>query len=318
MRKLIAFAAAIAVMVVFAFTILSDKVVLSFSEPLNIGVENTTPPNQAQPQDFGGSGLQFSYFGPDFYCQIYTDFRVRCFGSDEHGVVSDVPNETGFTQVDGGDTYACAANEIDDFVYCWGAITLRPTTIQPTVEPTIEPTPTEVVGTAVPTVEATVEPTVEPAPELHECQLGFPNNVVLPLNIINGSWSEDCVYPVELDDVAAGDRYYKFIWFEALVSASWVATLESSEDTVLLLYEWDTERETWVFTEMNDDIVFGNTNSRIEWDAIAGQRYLLDITTYNANTLGDFTLTLEGQAGSAPNSLIQPNTQGAMPFERQK
>ena len=69
---------------------------------------------------------------------------------------------------------------------------------------------------------------------------------------------------------------------------------------------------------MNDDIQRDNTDSRMEWTSVAGQSYLLDVTTYKAATLGNFTLTLSGAEGSTQNSLIQPNTQSTAPAERRK
>ena len=54
-----------------------------------------------------------------------------------------------------------------------------------------------------------------------------------------------------------------------------------------------------MLVEMNDDIQQGNTNSRIEWTTVTGQSYLLDITAYEATTLGDFALTLDAAAETA-------------------
>ena len=133
-----------------------------------------------------------------------------------------------------------------------------------------------------------------PAPtvvaEIDPCEIVFPANAVLPITL-TGSWVEDeeCVYPVELEDVADGDRYFRWVGFVATVAHSpWTATLESTEDTYMLLYEWDDDDEIWNLLEKNDDIVSGNTNSRISWTPTEGQSYLLDLTTYNADTLGDF------------------------------
>ena len=152
--------------------------------------------------------------------------------------------------------------------------------------------------------------------EPNPCKLSLPDDP-LPITI-EGSWLAECVYPYELDDVRDGDRYYRYVEFETLSSESWVTALESSEDTVLVLFELDAASESWVLVEMNDDIQPGNTNSRIEWTSVAGQSYLLDVTTYEATTLGDFTLTLNAAAGSAQNSMIQPNTQSTEPVERRK
>ena len=131
------------------------------------------------------------------------------------------------------------------------------------------------------------------------CALGLPDDT-LPF-AIEGSWSTECVYPHELDDVRDGDRYYRYVEFETPSGDAWEAALESSEDTVLVLFEWDAASESWALVEMNDDIQQDNTNSRIEWTSVAGQRYLLDVTTYEATTLGDFTLTVDATAGGTQN-----------------
>ena len=184
-----------------------------------------------------------------------------------------------------------------------------------TPEPTATPTPTTTATpepTATPTPTATQEPTPEvgsgtgadgesvasgsegeqDAPGPDSCALNLPDDA-LPVTI-EGSWSTECVYPHELDDVRDGDRYYRYVEFETPSGDSWAAALTSLEDTVLVLFEWDAGSESWALVEMNDDIQQDNTNSRIEWTSVAGQRYMLDVTTYEATTLGDFTLTLDG------------------------
>lgn len=314
MRKLLAITVAIAVIGGLAVTMLADKQVLSFSEPFDTRVENATPSNQVQPQDFAGAGSQFYYFGPNFMCQIFTDTTVVCYGSDTHGVVSSTPNITGFTNVDGGDTYACAFHQATRSNYCWGSISLSPTTIQPeptiapTVEPTIEPTvdPTVEPTTVVPTVEPTVEP---PPVATNSCRVNLSDSAngrfSLPVTK-DDEWVEECTYTLDdltnlLDNssIPKGNRYSKYTAFIFQTAVPLVATLESVEDTVMLLWEYESDDNGNIvegslrFVEANDDLVSGNTNSRIAWTTVAGKGYILDMTTYELNTLGDFTLTLE-------------------------
>ena len=144
MRKFIPMAAALAIIAVLASAILASGEVFSFSVPGTGDSADRTPANQSQPQDFAGAGSQFYYFGPDFMCQIFSDSTIGCFGSNTNNIVSNVPTETSFTNIDGGDTYACAYHQATQFNRCWGAITLRPTTSQPTAtpEPTAIPEPT--------------------------------------------------------------------------------------------------------------------------------------------------------------------------------
>jgi len=336
MRKFIPVTLAIAIVAVAAVAILTSSEALSFSDiSINNPVGNEMPPNQSQPQDFAGAGSQFYYFGPDFMCQIFLDTTISCYGSNANGVVSNTPNITGFSNVDGGDTYACAFHQATRFNYCWGAITRRPTTIQPTIAPTIqpttpptvEPTPTEVVGTAVPTVVPTITPTiiptVEPTPVPSPCRIAMPAGGTLPATI-TGSWIENCVYPIEIDDAEAGDHYYRYVRFRVNTASSpWVATLSSSEDTYMLLWEIDAATDEWTLIDENDDLADDNTNSRITWTPTIGTSYVLDLTTYKANTLGDFTLTIkksatDSQGLSSDQSMEYSDSPNTIPLERRQ
>ena len=329
MRRFISMAAALAIVVVAAVAILASGEVLSFSTPgSDVSVGDKAPADQAQPQDYYGEATRGFYFGPDFMCAIYSNTTtIECYGSNTHGVVSSTPQNAGFSFIDGGDTYACAYNQSENFHYCWGSITLRPSTTQPTA--TSEPTATpEATATALPP-GVTPEPTATSAPQAtatpvpDPCRIVLPDSFILPLTQ-TGSWIEDCVYPFELENIADGDRYFRYALITASVATrSWVATLTSDEDTVLVLSEWNAETEEWDFIEQNDDLAQGNTNSRIEWTPVQGKSYALDLTTYNATTLGDFTLTVEagtasGQSSGMEQNMGQSDLQGAVPFERRQ
>jgi len=126
----------------------------------------------------------------------------------------------------------------------------------PTLTATATPSPMPIpTATPEPTPTATPEPTPEggsssdsgdesgtDGPEPDPCKLSLPDGP--PPIAIEGSWLAECVYPYELDDVGDGDRYHRYLEFETLSADSWVATLESTEDTVLVLFEWDTESES--------------------------------------------------------------------------
>ena len=87
------------------------------------------------------------HYGPNFVCLLITEGAIECLGSDVFGVVSGVPDVSGFTEINGGDTYACAYNETESFEYCWGGIERQPAT---TPGPTMTPAPS-VTGTPSPT-----------------------------------------------------------------------------------------------------------------------------------------------------------------------
>lgn len=173
------------------------------------------------------------------------------------------------------------------------------------------------VPTIEPTVEPTAEPTVEPTPVVIDpCQIELPTTFFLP-HTVNGSWIDDCVYPVDLTNVEDGDRYYRYVTIDVIVAgSSLTATLESSEDTVMLLWEWNEADEEWDFVEINDDLEAGNTNSRITWTPVQGATYLLDLTTYESETLGDFTLKIEDGSASSQGQRMQSSNMSNRSLER--
>ena len=330
MKRFISVAAALAIVVVAAVAILASGEVLSFSAPgadVSVGDRGT-----------GGSSsatrlLRRSYFALLFWDRtlcvkyivtllllnvsvlILTASYLRCLQKlDLHSQMAGTPTRVPFI-------------EPVVFNYCWGSITRRPSPTQPTATPeptaTLEATATALPPGVTPEPTATSAPQATATPEPDACQLETPALFVLPLTL-TGSWVEECVYPFEIEDAAEGDRYYRWVRFvPALGNTSWTATLTSEEDTYMLLYEWDSENEEFVFVADNDDIVQGNTNSRIEWTPVLGRSYILDLTTYNADTLGDFTLTIEAgtasmQGSTEEQSIGQSDLQGAMPFERRQ
>lgn len=323
MRKFIPAALAVAIVMVAAVAILTSNKALSFS---------LSPDSNAAPAPLYSDDVQgYYHFGPDFMCLINDGGTIECLGSDAHGVVSNAPSLSGFTEIAGGDTYACAYHDRNNFDYCWGSIDRQPSNAPdptPTEVPTATPEPTATAlppGATPPAATATVVPTATAVAETDPCELAFPDNAVLPVTL-TGSWVDDaeCLYPVELDDFADGDRYHRWTGFVATVAHSpWTATLESDEDTFLLLFEWDDDDEIWNLLEKNDDIVSGNTNSRISWTPTQGKSYLLDLTTYNADTLGDFTLTIGSgtsstQSSANGQSMEQSKFPSTTPLERRQ
>ena len=88
--------------------------------------------------------------------------------------------------------------------------------------------------------------------------------------------------------------------------------MTSDEDTYLVLCEYDTDDS--ISCVENDDYEGLGTNSKIEWTPSVDKAYQIEITTYEAETVGDFTLTLEGAGGigdalSLENSIGQSQRQ---------
>ena len=304
MKRFISVAAALAIVVVAAVAILASGEVLSFSAPgSDVSVGDRAPADQAQPQDFGGSGSQYYYFGPDFMCLVYSTGRIECFGSNTHNVVSGVPSGTGFTTVDGGDTYACALNEAESFTYCWGSITRRPSTTQPTA--TAEPTATpEATATALPpgvTPEptATSEPQPVATPTLEPltrtvCHIPRSGSATYPLTL-TGTWVSACT----LDD---GTPYIWDTWRQQ-GSGSVTITASSTGDPNLLLFEIDDSipigDDGWVtLLASNDDIDTdgGNYDAQIVHNLEDGKHYWVSVKPYENSSRASFTLTYTSSA----------------------
>ena len=108
---------------------------------------------------------------------------------------------------------------------------------------------------------------------------------------VEANWDDTC-----LSDRAAlsgtGDRYTRFYTFTLDAAEDVTITLESNEDTYLYLLEGHGRNGTVLYEE--DDIDYpSNTNSRLSETLQAGD-YTIETTTYNAQTSGDFTLTIGG------------------------
>ncbi|MYC07128.1 MAG: S8 family serine peptidase [Chloroflexi bacterium] len=193
---------------------------------------------------------------------------------------------------------------------------------QPTPTPTQTPTPTAtpLPPGVTPEPTATAEPTATPEPD--PCFIDVPASSGLPI-VLSGSWTQECVYSLSRERIeeitgiplAAGARYYRYTGFEvtAVGSGAWTATLESSKDTALFLWEWDEENEGRVFVAGNDDIVRGNTNSKVSWTPTGGKVYYIDMTTYEPQTLGDFTLTVSSGSSGTQGMEVRGIQHDAMP-----
>ena len=132
----------------------------------------------------------------------------------------------------------------------------------------------------------TPAPDPEPEPEADACVESLDAD-----GTIEGSWDDTC-----LSDKAAlqgtGDRYARFYTFTLDEAAEMTITLESDKDTYLYLLDGHGRSGTVLYEE--DDIVYGaNTNSRLTENLSTGD-YTIEATTYYAQTVGDFTLTISG------------------------
>ena len=129
-----------------------------------------------------------------------------------------------------------------------------------------------------PTPEPTPGPT--PTPSTDSCVENVSGD-----GMISGGWNSDC--PSE----SRSGSYASYYTFTLAETAEVAITLESSVDTFLYLREGN-GRDGNVLHE-NDDIVSGNTNSRIQQTLSAGI-YTIEATTYDAGATGQFTLAISG------------------------
>ena len=165
------------------------------------------------------------------------------------------------------------AGETGEFTLTIGGLPAA-VTLTPTPEPT--PTPT-------PSPTATPEPTPTPVDECVEAVSGN--------GATTGNWSSDCASEGRDGNYAS---YYTFTLAE---SADVTITAESGVDTYLYLREGD-GRDGTVLHE-NDDhdtsefALAASTDSGISASLSAGS-YTIEVTTYDAEETGEFTLTISG------------------------
>ena len=180
----------------------------------------------------------------------------------------------------------------------------------PTSQPTVTPSP----GV---TPEPTSTPEPSATPEPNACILALPESFTIPVTV-SGSWVDECTTSIDLASTNApdGDRFYRDVPFSvSIVGGAWAATLESDNaDTYMLLWEWNENTSEWVRLAENDDITRENRNSGIEWTPVVGKTYSLTLTTYELNTSGDFTFTIESATARGQNSqgLSQNEFSGAI------
>ena len=139
--------------------------------------------------------------------------------------------------------------------------------------------------------ETTPEPEPEPDPETATCIEAIDEN-----GTFEGSWDDTCLSEKAALS-GAGDRYARFYTFSLDEAADVTITLESDEDTYLYLL--DEHGSSGNTLHENDDILLGsNTNSRLSVTLQPGN-YTIEVTTYFAQTDGNFTLTIAGLGSSS-------------------
>ena len=140
-------------------------------------------------------------------------------------------------------------------------------------------------------------PSPEPTPTTDSCVETLTGSTT-----VSGSWTSDCL-SVEPAESGSGDRFARFYAFALAEATDVTVTLTSAEDTYLYLREGIGAGGRIVAS--NDDVVYGNTNSEMEESLSTGD-YTIEATTYNAETAGDFTLTVVIGGSSAPPPSPEP------------
>ena len=111
----------------------------------------------------------------------------------------------------------------------------------------------------------------------------------------SGSWADDC------ESANREGSYARFYTFTLEQETEVSIDLTSSQDTYLFLLQGSGRDGT--VAEENDDLVSGNTDSRVVATLAAGA-YTVEATTYTAGATGDFTLTITGPAGAAEPPIL--------------
>ena len=153
-------------------------------------------------------------------------------------------------------------------------------TPSPTSLPTLTPTPTRVPGsTPVPTAEPTATPTLTPTPTLAAACIGK-----IGLGWLTGTWNADCLSDKTPPTAKAGTRYARFYTFTLDAPATVTVNISSNDVAHAYLYLLEGVG--------NEGAVVNRGDSRISEQLPVGA-YTIEATTYNLQTVGNFTLTMD-------------------------
>ena len=153
-------------------------------------------------------------------------------------------------------------------------------TPSPTSLPTLTPTPTRVPGsTPVPTAEPTATPTLTPTPTLAAACIGK-----IGLGWLTGTWNADCLSDKTPPTAKAGTRYARFYTFTLDAPATITVNITSNDVAHAYLYLLEGVG--------NEGAVVNRGDTRISEQLPTGA-YTIEATTYNLQTVGNFTLTMD-------------------------
>ena len=153
-------------------------------------------------------------------------------------------------------------------------------TPSPTSLPTLTPTPTQVPGsTPVPTAEPTATPTLTPTPTLASACIGK-----IGLGWLTGTWNADCLSDKTPPTAKAGTRYARFYTFTLDAPATITVNISSNDVANAYLYLLEGVG--------NEGAVVNRGDTRISEQLPVGA-YTIEATTYNLQTVGNFTLTMD-------------------------
>ena len=134
-------------------------------------------------------------------------------------------------------------------------------------------------------------------PAITDCQteIGVPEDGLSGEVEVEGSWSDECLSEqTPISPRQRGDFYTRLYTFETTADRAVTITLRSSEveDTFLyLLEDWGSDGDV---VEFNDDIdQRDDLHSQLVFESLDAGRYTIEATTYEPETAGEFTVTIE-------------------------
>ena len=155
-------------------------------------------------------------------------------------------------------------------------------------------------------------------PVITDCQteIETPENGLSGEVEVEGSWDDDCISgQTPISPRQRGDFYTRLYTFETTADRAVTITLRSSEveDTFLYLLEnWGPDGDV---VDFNDDIdERDDLHSQVVFERLDAGRYTIEATTYDPETTGEFTVSVEMEVAEGYEPILPPSEPEPVPI----